>query len=310
MNTSRAWLNLGVIPALLFGLIVLPFGLYWDDLPNPMAVHWDLGGDPNGAMPPLALLVFLAALFVAIHWGVTQALLRTPYEGPSFIAGFFGLGGLLAGVGWLSVLANREQATWEAADGIGLLELAGVLIVAAVFGFLGWTLAGHRNVERTPAAQDVPALDIAEPGAAVWSGRGSGRVLQLGGVVLIGIGLATWGWTTLVMTLIGLAVLVFAEVRVTISQNGAVVSLGWLGLISWTVPMSELSAAELETVSPMSYGGWGYRLRPGVRAIITRGGEAMRLVRPDKDDLVVTVDDATTGAGLVNSMLESSGGSR
>ncbi len=53
----------------------------------------------------------------------------------------------------------------------------------------------------------------------------------------------------------------------------------------------------------MSYGGWGYRIRPGMRAIVTRGGEGLRLVGEGKADLVVTVDDAQTGAGLINSML-------
>lgn len=67
--------------------------------------------------------------------------------------------------------------------------------------------------------------------------------------------------------------------------------------------MSAISQAEVETVAPMSYGGWGYRLRPGVRAIVTRGGAGLRLVRDGKADLVLTVDDAPTGAGLINSML-------
>jgi hypothetical protein len=40
-----------------------------------------------------------------------------------------------------------------------------------------------------------------------------------------------------------------------------------------------------------------------VRAIVTRGGEALRLVREEMPDLVLTVDDAETGAGLINSML-------
>jgi hypothetical protein len=53
----------------------------------------------------------------------------------------------------------------------------------------------------------------------------------------------------------------------------------------------------------MSYGGWGYRIRPGVHAIVTRGGESLRLVREGKADLVLTVDDAQAGAGLINTML-------
>jgi hypothetical protein len=301
---SRPWLTLGVIPALLFGCIVLPFVLYWGDLPNPMAVHWDLGGNPNGSMPPVALLLILAVMFAAIHSAVIRALSRAPDEAPSFIAGLFGLGALLASISWLSVLANRDQVTWESAEGMGILELIGVLVVAVVFGFFGWMVAGHKNVKRDTVPEAVPALDIAAPGAAVWSGRGGGRVLPGAGLALIGIGLATWGWTTLVLGFAGLAVWLFAEVRVTVSRNGALVSLGWLGVISWTVPLSEVSAAELEIVNPMSYGGWGYRLRPGVRAIITRSGEAMRLVRPYKQDLVMTVDDAETGAGLINALLK------
>jgi hypothetical protein len=69
------------------------------------------------------------------------------------------------------------------------------------------------------------------------------------------------------------------------------------------VPMAEITRAEVEDISPMSYGGWGYRIRPGVRAVVVRGGPSLRLVRTDKADLVLTVDDPQTGAGLVNSLL-------
>jgi hypothetical protein len=303
MNVSRPWLTLGVGPAVFLGLIVLPLVLYWGDLPDPMATHWDLGGTPNGSMPPMLLLIVLPAIYVAIHWAVTRVLARTPYEAPSFVAGLFALGALLAGVSWLSVLANRDKATWEVAGEVGLLQSVMAIIPAALMGYVGWQLAGGRSVERTPSHEATPALEISEPAAAIWSGRGSGRILQLIGAVLIVIGLATWSWSTLVLIVLGLVVLAFAEVRVTISQRGAVVSLGWLGVPSWTVPIGDISHAEVETVNPMAYGGWGYRLRPGVRAIVTRGGESLRLVRDDKADLVLTVDGAATGAGLLNSML-------
>ncbi len=105
------------------------------------------------------------------------------------------------------------------------------------------------------------------------------------------------------MVALGALVLVFAEVRSTVAKRGVVVSLGWLGVPSWTVPMNTIERAEVEQVNPMAYGGWGYRLRPGVKAIVTRGGESLRLVRSDKADLVLTVDDAATGAGVINSML-------
>ena len=51
MKSTR--LTLVVIPALLLAAIVAPFVLFWGDLPNPMAVHWNLTGTPDGSMPPL-----------------------------------------------------------------------------------------------------------------------------------------------------------------------------------------------------------------------------------------------------------------
>ncbi|MDJ0498181.1 MAG: DUF1648 domain-containing protein [Acidimicrobiia bacterium] len=303
MKVARSWLTLGVVPGLLLALIALPFALYWNELPNPMATHWDLGGTPNGSMPPLVLLLLLAALYIAVYWAITRVLARTPYEGPSFIAGLFGIGGLLAAISWSSIQVNREEASWETATGFGLLEILLTVGIALGLGAIGWALAGGRSIERTPPAAAVPTLDLDRPSAAVWSSRGNGLILQVVGAVLILIGLATWGWSTLILIALGVVVLVFAEVRVTVAQRGVVVSLGWLGVPSWTVPMDVIERAEVEQVNPMAYGGWGYRLRPGVRAIVTRGGESLRLVRAEKADLVLTVDDAATGAGVINSML-------
>jgi hypothetical protein len=288
---------------LLLALIALPFALYWGDLPNPMASHWDFGGTPNGFMPPVVLLVLLVALYAAVIWAVTRAVARIPSEAPSFVAGLFGIGGLLAAVSWFSILANREEDTWESAGGFGLVEILVTVAVALVAGLAGWALAGGRSVERQPGATAIPTLEIDRPAATVWSSRGNGPILQLVGAALIVIGLVTWGWSTIVLLVLGAVVLTFAEVRVTVAQRGAVVSLGWLGIPSWTVPLEAIERAEVEQVDPMAYGGWGYRLRPGVRAIVTRRGESLRLVRADKADLLLTVDDAVTGAGVINSML-------
>ena len=57
-------------PALVLAGIVLPMALTWDELPNSMATHWDLGGTPNGHMPPMALLLVLGGIFVAMWLAV------------------------------------------------------------------------------------------------------------------------------------------------------------------------------------------------------------------------------------------------
>ncbi|MDX2344580.1 MAG: DUF1648 domain-containing protein [Acidimicrobiia bacterium] len=300
MKASK-WLTLGVVPLIIYGSIIAPFVLFWSDLPNPMASHWSLAGNADGAMPPIILLALLVAIAAAVHVAVVRVVARTPVEAASFVAGLYVIGAVLAGVGWLSVLANRDQGSWEAADGVGLLQILVLVAVAGVAGFVGWVLVGGRSVDRPDA--DRPMLDVAEPGHAVWASRGTGKLFYVVGAVLIVAGLATWGWSTVVLIVIGIVIVTFAEVRTTVSSRGVIVSMGWLGIPSWTVPLSSLTAAEIEVINPMSYGGWGYRIRPGVRAVISRGGEAIRLVRTDKADLVLTVDDAETGAGLINSML-------
>jgi hypothetical protein len=299
----RSWLSLGLIPALLVTSIVLPFLLAWEELPNPMATHWDLSGSPNGMMPPVVLLLLMAGVAVAVWASVVRVIRRMPSEAPSFVAGLFGIQALLVAVTSMAVSANRGHSTWETADGVEFVHVLIAVGVALVAGAAGWFLAGGRSIEREGGPGAGPVLDVAGPENLVWASRGYGRVIQVVGIVVIVAGLAMWGWPTLLLLVIGLIVLAFAEVRVTISRRGAFVSLGWLGTPSWRVPLESISRAEVETVSPMAYGGWGYRLRPGVRAIVTRGGDALRMVREGRADLVVTVDDAATGAGLINSML-------
>lgn len=301
--TTRRWMTLGIVPAAMLAAVALPVVLAWGDLPEPMAVHWGLDGDPNGSLPRLAELALMIGLLGAVWWAVNRVVTDAPHEAPSYTAGLFFVGGLLVAVQWLAVAANRGVVDWhasEAVDGSDVLVIAAAGIVG---GLLGWLLAA-----RAPAPDSVsrPLLDVDDPSAVVWSSRGDGPVLSLAGAGVIIAGLVVWGWTGLALGAIGLLVLAFAQVRTTISARGVVVSLGWLGLPRWTVPISDIAAAHVEHVAPMAYGGWGYRVRPGVRAVIVRGGTSLRLERRDRADLVLTVDDPETGAGLVNALKQRS----
>jgi hypothetical protein len=300
---KRSWLTLIAAPAVLLLALVVPFVAYWSSLPDPMAIHWGASGTPNGSASPVVLLVLLAGILVAMILAVRGAVARTPSEAPSFVAGLFAVGALLVGVAWRSVLANRDVAEWTGADEVGLLHVLVLVVVAIGAGWVGWLLADGRAVIDRDSTRAAPALDLADPANAVWSGRGVGKVITVIGVGVIVAGLVVWGWTAVALVVIGLVVLTFAVVRVTVSQRGTVISLGWWGYPTWTVPMESIVSADVEKVNPMAYGGWGYRLRPGVRAVVVRAGDSIRLVRDSGVDLVCTVDDAATGAGLINAML-------
>ncbi|OFW66447.1 MAG: hypothetical protein A2Z12_05315 [Actinobacteria bacterium RBG_16_68_21] len=54
--------------------------------------------------------------------------------------------------------------------------------------------------------------------------------------------------------------------------------------------------------------GEGYRVRPGTRAVVVRGGNPLRIRRADRPDLVLTADDGDRGAGMINGLLAGLGG--
>ena len=302
--TIRQKLTLTLVPALLLAAIVLPTALAWSELPDSMATHWGFDGTPNGHMAPSVLLLLVAGLFAAVSLGVWGASRRMPFEARSFIAGLAGIGGLLAAVQWIAVDLNRGNVDWIEAGEFNGIHLLVVFAAAMVLGTIGWLLAGPAAAtEQSPARHSGPILQL-EPGtSAVWSGRGRGVVLIVIGASVLVAAVAIWSVASLVLLAVALLVLVFSEVRATVSDAGVVVSLGWLGVPSWLVPLDTITEAEVEDVSPMSYGGWGYRVRPGVRGVIVRGGPSLRLRRKDRPDLVLTVNDAERGAGLVNALV-------
>ncbi len=295
-------LVLGAIPAIMLGAIVAPLVIYWSNLPNPMATHWGLSGQPNGHMSPTLLLLVMGGIFIAIWAAIWRVTRRIPYDLPSFAAGLLGVGGLLAAVQWIVVLANRNQTDWTEAGTFNGLHLILVLVAAIGFGYVGWKLAGD-SAQAAARGVDGPTIDLAATETAIWSGSGRGPLLIAIGAVVVIAAIAMWSWTSLALLIVAVIVLLFAEVRATVSDRGVAISLGWLGIPSWVIPMARIRGAEVEDVSPMSYGGWGYRLRPGVKALVVRGGPGLRLVREDEADLVLTVDDPETGAGLINSLL-------
>jgi hypothetical protein len=248
-------------------------------------------------------MLVLVAGYAAIAVSVKRVVGATPGETPSFAAGLLGVGGLLAAVSWLSVLANRDAGSWRDAGSVGWIQLFVAAVIAIGAGAIGWFLAGG-NAARTAAEPGyTPTMDVADPLAMVWTGRGIGKVTTAIGIAMVLIGVIMWGVTGLVLALVGIVGLAFAAVRVTIANGGVVVSMGWWGFPLWKVPLDTVTSAEVEDVRPLAYGGWGYRVRPGVRAVVVRAGESIRLVRGDGPDLVYTVDDATTGAGLINAVI-------
>jgi hypothetical protein len=146
----------------------------------------------------------------------------------------------------------------------------------------------------------------------VWTGRArAGWALPLGVLLAAGgvlIGALTAHWAPFVpLIVIGLAVLFFTSVRVRVAARGVTVAYGVLGFRLTRIPLRRISGAEAVLRTTPSFGYRGSLLVLGTAAVVLRRGPALRLTLRDGKTFLVTVDDAATGAALLNDLIAGTG---
>ena len=68
-----------------------------------------------------------------------------------------------------------------------------------------------------------------------------------------------------------------------------------------------MDGARALNVKPMNHGGWGHRgslLLLGKAAVVVRRGDAIEVTLRGGRQFLVTVDDAETGAALLNGLVQ------
>ncbi|MBB4663062.1 DUF1648 domain-containing protein [Conexibacter arvalis] len=288
------------------------------DLPDPIATHWGVGGEPDGRMP---LWIFVAAVAVAelVAWGglVWQARARgaaglrltvAPYAWATLA--------FLTALGLITLAANDGAADWRAADEVGLPSVALALAAGALAGLAAWALERGRPLGEPGRGDGVGSSsgdDVAlAPGErVVWSRALVSRPAVVGAVVLGGGllvaavvvgGPGGWG-LALGGVVAAIAAGALTEIVVTVDRRGLAIAYGPFGWPRQTVPLAEIAGAEPTMIDPWRVGGWGYRkARPGMTAVVLRGGEGLRIVRVDGRELLVTIPDAAAGAALLNAL--------
>lgn len=173
---------------------------------------------------------------------------------------------------------------------------------------------------RMPASAAVPAdaprLALSDSESASWRQgiqvpgfhwiAGAGGLASLVLAMLSTIAGVPWaGYWAGIIAFITILLVVMGRWQVEVDHTGVTVS----PLISWPrtrVPLDEVIQAEVVPVSPLGdFGGWGYRVgREGAVGIVVRSGEALKVQRTGGRVLVVTVDDAATGAALLNTLAD------
>ncbi|MEP6862569.1 MAG: DUF1648 domain-containing protein [Deltaproteobacteria bacterium] len=309
MKATRIWLGV-VVPAAWVVVAVGAFAVCWTRLPDPLATHWGWSATPNGAMPRIAAFGLFGGASVLAAIAARVAMHRE--RGIAHLAGAAAFSGVLfAALGVLTVVANLGAARWQDARGVGIplaLACCGLAWLAAAL-----VSRAARTLERAPTigALARPTVGLGATERAVWTAGAKNRVLFIVALLVAIGGVVTWaggaGWVTFVSCIaVAIAVTALAEAHVRVDERALTIAFGPIGLPRIRIAVDRIAHAETMTVQPMANGGWGYRgslTALGRAAVVIRGGEGLRLALRDNKTLVVTVDDAETGAGLINDLV-------
>jgi hypothetical protein len=289
-GSARWWVIVVVLPALAVLGAFVPLIAFRIRYPDPIAVHWAFSGLPNGEMS-FPLYVALLAVGMLLAWFALVAGSRTSMPSAPLAAVTYFIIGLVAAVNVQIVVANLDAVTWQAAEPMSMAVLVGVIVAGLIAGLIGWLSAG--------GSHGVPVDEPMTPGATPvesWSGSASNGWFAAFSVVPILFAVLLEPLWTVLMIAVAIVVVAFASVRVAVDSDGVTVEIGPFGWPSQHISVGEITGAEAFEVRPMAYGGYGYRVRSGVRAFIIRGGPAIRIGRATGPDTLVTVDDAPIGA--------------
>jgi hypothetical protein len=310
-----------VLPLVIVGFAVAPLVIERGNLPDPLATHWSLTGTPDGSTSTAAFTVLVVVMTVLpglLAFAVSRRSHPVAYEIAPAAALTASFAGVWAAVSASTVWANRGVAVWSDARSNGLLTTLAVLVVAAAVGAISFQLARrleHARDERVAA--DRPTIGLRPSERAQWVGRcrstfawpmvvGFGTAAVVVPPLAALVGAPRESWIAVVSLVLAAAALPFISIRVVVDRRGLRAELGPAGWPTVSFPLADIVAAEhVPDAIPVRSGGWGYRgsVRVfGRAALVLRRGDAIRLVLRGDRTFLVTVDDAATGAGLLNDL--------
>lgn len=284
-------------------------------LPERVAVHWGLNGQPNGWESPasaIAVAIVLPSIvpFVVVAVGIGMRLMRVLAPIATATAVF--------------IACLTGGTTWDQRDGgsadpdrwllIGLV-LAGIIGVLMALILRDWRPrpsigepppAGALTYEISPTVRLAWAGKMRQKRWWIWLIGGIGIVPELILGSVFGY-YRQWVPMFLMVLLIVCLGLAFSlmSCRIMIDRRGLrVVGFG----IAWkTVPLDEVVSADaIDHVEPFAeFGGWGWRIALDGQCVglITSAGEALEVRVVNHKSYVFTIDDAAGAAATLNTLV-------
>ncbi|MEV5726313.1 DUF1648 domain-containing protein [Streptomyces pharetrae] len=302
----------GALTAVPFGIAcaayLVVFVTRYDRLPARVATHFSADGGADDFMSRAVALWFGGGLLAGLGLLFTVLTVVSRNGAGARLTAAVGAGTAVT-LGYpliVTVLVNTDVQN-PAEVRLPMWHLAVLLLAGAAVGTVVWWLVGAGP--RPVPASSAPSLPLADGEAAAWSRTVTSRVLLsvAGALALGGVsGLVTGSvWAGVLPLVLALSCVVFASVRVTVDRRGLTVASAVLPGPRMTVPLARIVGADSVRVDAVGdFGGWGYRIRPNRRGLVLRSGEALAVRTAVGRDYVVTVDDSTTGAALLNGLVD------
>jgi hypothetical protein len=301
----------GVLPAALLATLVAVPAAAWPRLPGRVGDHWTFAGTVNGSAPRLVPFLVLGglALFGAamLLSGLAR---RSPAKTGLITTGLFVIA-LAVATSVMVTVANAGVSSWREASvgAAGICGLAGAPVaLTAAASYLLRRYGGPGTIDDGGAR---PSLGLRATERAIWAGRARARWPALAGTALLAgaapLGLAAQWGPTVALLAAGVAMFGFTPVRVTVAARGVTVAYGPLGLRLTRFPLRRIERAEAIDWTAFSFGYRGSLAVFGNAAVALRRGPALSLTLRDRKTFVVTVDDAATGAALLNDLIAAAG---
>lgn len=316
---ARVLVGALAVPLVVLVATVLTLLSWWDELPNPIASHWTTTGRPDGFSSPSTMLAWLVGLGVVTVagtlWGASaeaSGAVRTIVPLMSGIGTFL----LVFMLGTIAPQRGVADAATVALPGWAFLwgTLAGVLA-----GAITTLLLPHWSSPPPTAGltRVGPIADLGPTERVVWTRTAAAArpavIIAVSATLLILVpALVSGAWWLLGLAtfLVLLMVATFA-VRVVVDPTGLRVT-GPLGWPRVRVRIEEVEAVATAEVSAFrEFGGWGYRVAfagplVGAKGFVLRSGPAIVVTRSSGRVELVVVDDAATGAALLEAYRVSS----
>lgn len=311
------------LPAVLVAVALAAQVLALPALPDPVAIHWGASGSPDGFGPAWIVPVLTAAIGFGLPLVIAASALaglRRGDRGTTYRL----LGAVALAVSTMMCVLGTwtlvmQAGLLEAADGPSAIPAVLCSFGAAIAAFVaGWFAQPDEPYRVTVLAAPGRKPDTDSRGP--WQQRTTlsrGAIMILVGAIALlvlmtlvtaltsGGAAPAWAVVLLIAVTVLAVVVVVSSIafHVRVDDDGLSVT-SVVGLPRVHIALADIARAEAVLVSPMGeFGGWGLRWAPGSGfGVVLRTGPGIRVTRTSGKIFTVTVDDAETGAALLDGL--------